>query len=155
MNAKNTENKKTVSTTEKNIVSDFLKIARQNGDAHKSSNATTKIFDGGCNPTTYCVLAVLAASGKKPEKDGIIYSPVMVDGLKAFLSPDNKYYTLFKKSYSVFPGKASIDNIISKIDKTVKTFAADERLNRPSMHIGYDLTRSATKKEREFFGFNI
>ena len=149
---KNTENK-----TAEYKIENYLSLARRSGDPHKTSNAKDRIFTGGVNGTSFAVLAVLAASGKTPDKDGVIYSPVMQDGLKALLDPEKgrKHWESLKRMYNTFSPTASFANIGSKLNATVKVYSRDEREHRITEYEGYDLSRIASKEARLIAGFKI
>ena len=149
-------NKKTENKTEYKI-ENYLSLARRSGDPHKTSNAKDRIFTGGVNGTSFAVLAVLAASGKAPDKDGIIYSPVMETGVKNLLDPEKgkTAWNALKKLYTMFSPTADFKNIGSKLSATVKVYARDEREHRITEYKGYDLTRIASQEVRGNIGFKI
>ena len=140
-----------------NKIENYLSLARRSGDPHKVGNARDRIFTGGVNGTSFAVLAVLAASGKAPNKDGIIYSPVMETGVKNLLDPEKgkTAWNALKKLYTMFSPTASFANIGSKLSATVKVYARDEREHRITEYKGYDLTRIASQEVRGNIGFKI
>jgi len=156
---KNTENK-TENKTEKktkNKIENYLSLARRSGDPHKVGNARDKIFTGGVNGTSFAVLAALAASGKAPDKVGVIYAPVMETGVKNLLDPEKgkKAWEALKEMYATFSPTASFANIGSKLSATVKVYSRDEREHRITEYEGYDLSRIASKEARTIAGFKI
>ena len=153
---KKTENKTENKTAEYKI-ENYLSLARRSGDPHKVGNASDKIFTGGLNGTSFAVLAVLAASGKAPNKDGVIYAPVMEDGVKKLLDPEKgkTAWNALKKLYTIFSPTADFKNIGSKISATVKVYARDEREHRITEYRGFDLSRIASKEARTIAGFKI
>ena len=138
-------------------IENYLTLARRSGDPHKVGNSKDRIFTGGINGTSFAVLAALAASGKAPDKVGVIYAPVMETGVKNLLDPEKgkKSWEALKKMYATFSPTASFANIGSKLSATVKVYSRDEREHRITEYRGFDLNRIASKEARLIAGFKI